>query len=167
MFGGIDLNKPRLCHVAEAVIALSALPAGFTASALANQVRAFGEQSPSAYDPRQAVQSEEIARQRCRPADRLEASLRGNAIRSAGNHRPAHAPRESHQAAACGRSGRQPQPQRTKPTTDVSAKTERWALHIFACIAGRLTRACDIRVEINCIQLETDRSNRLHLRRLR
>ena len=51
--GGIDLNKPRLRHVAEAVIALSASPDGFTASTLAAQVRALG--NPSAYGPRQAA----------------------------------------------------------------------------------------------------------------
>jgi len=51
--GGIDLNKPRLRHVAEAVVALSASPDGFTASALAAQVRALG--NPSAYGPRQAA----------------------------------------------------------------------------------------------------------------
>ena len=32
MVGGIDLNKPRMRRVAEAVIALSASPDGFTAS---------------------------------------------------------------------------------------------------------------------------------------
>ena len=52
---GIDLNKPRLRHVAEAVIALSVSPDGFTASALANQVRALGNRCPSAYGPRQAA----------------------------------------------------------------------------------------------------------------
>jgi hypothetical protein len=51
--GAIDLNKPRLRHVAEVVVALSASPDGFTASALAAQVRAFG--NPSAYGPRQAA----------------------------------------------------------------------------------------------------------------
>ncbi|MGB6560765.1 MAG: hypothetical protein WBE96_25625, partial [Pseudolabrys sp.] len=55
MVGGIDLNKPRLRHVAEAVIALSASPDGFTASALAAQVRALGNQGPSAYGPRHAA----------------------------------------------------------------------------------------------------------------
>jgi len=55
MVGGIDLNKPRLRHVAEAVIALSASPDGFTASALADQVRAFSDQCPSTYGPRQAA----------------------------------------------------------------------------------------------------------------
>jgi hypothetical protein len=53
--GGIDLNKPRLRHVAQAVIALAASTDGFTASTLADQVRAFGNQGPSAYGPRQAA----------------------------------------------------------------------------------------------------------------
>src|ERR1700686_1431865 len=51
--GGIDLNKPRLRHVAKAVIALSASADGFTAAELAAQVRAHGDQSHSAYGPRQ------------------------------------------------------------------------------------------------------------------
>ena len=55
MVGGIDLNKPRLRHVTEAIIALSASPDGFTASELADQVRALGNQSLSAYGPRQAA----------------------------------------------------------------------------------------------------------------
>jgi hypothetical protein len=53
--GGIDLNKPRLRHVAKAVIALSASADGFTAAELAAQVRAHGDQSHSAYGPRQAA----------------------------------------------------------------------------------------------------------------
>jgi len=55
MVGGIDLNKPRLRHVAEAVIALSASADGFTSSALAARVRAIGNQSPAAYGPRHAA----------------------------------------------------------------------------------------------------------------
>jgi hypothetical protein len=55
MVGGIDLNKPRLRHVAAAVVALSASPDGFTASALADQVRASGDKSVSVYGPRQAA----------------------------------------------------------------------------------------------------------------
>ena len=39
--GGIDLNKPRIGGVVEAVMALSSSPDGFTASALAGQVRAL------------------------------------------------------------------------------------------------------------------------------
>ena len=39
LVGGIDLNRPRVRHVAQAVVALSASPDGFTASALADQVR--------------------------------------------------------------------------------------------------------------------------------
>jgi hypothetical protein len=37
--GGIDLNKPRLRHAAQAILALSLLPEGFTASQMAEQVR--------------------------------------------------------------------------------------------------------------------------------
>jgi DDE domain len=59
-----------------------------------------------------------FARQRRRPADRLDASLRGSAIGSARDHRPARAPRDSHQAEACSRSGHQSHPQGTKPTND-------------------------------------------------
>ena len=55
MVGGIDLNKPRLRHVAAAVVALPASPEGFTASALAEQVRASGDKSLSAYSSRQAA----------------------------------------------------------------------------------------------------------------
>ena len=39
--GGIDLNKPRMRRMTEAVLALSALPAGFTASDLVRQVHAM------------------------------------------------------------------------------------------------------------------------------
>src|ERR1700681_867790 len=53
--GGIDLNKPRMRHVTEAVIALSASADGFTAPALAAQVRALGNQSQSAHGPRHAA----------------------------------------------------------------------------------------------------------------
>src|SRR5580693_3976755 len=45
--GGIDLNKPRMRWVAEAVIALSAASDGFTASDLAAPVRALGQQTPA------------------------------------------------------------------------------------------------------------------------
>jgi hypothetical protein len=38
--GGIDLNKPRMRRVANAVLALSSSPMGFTASDLAEKVRA-------------------------------------------------------------------------------------------------------------------------------
>jgi hypothetical protein len=53
--GGIDFNKPRLRHVAAAVVALSASPNGFTVSTLADQVRASGEKGLSVYGPRQAA----------------------------------------------------------------------------------------------------------------
>lgn len=53
--GGIDLNKARMRWVIEAVITLSPSPGGFTASELANQVRALGKQSASEYDARRAA----------------------------------------------------------------------------------------------------------------
>jgi len=53
--GGIDLNKPRMRRVAEAVIALSASPGGFTASELAAQVRALSRETESEYGPRRAA----------------------------------------------------------------------------------------------------------------
>ena len=49
--GGIDLNRQRMRLVAEAVIALSASPDGFTASELAARVRALGKQTPIAVRP--------------------------------------------------------------------------------------------------------------------
>ena len=53
--GGIDLNKARMRWVIEAVIALSPLSDGFTASELANQVRALGKQRASEYSARHAA----------------------------------------------------------------------------------------------------------------
>src|SRR5665213_2153612 len=53
--GGIDLNKPRMRRVAEAVLALSAAPAGFTASDLAGQVHSMSGQPESEYGPRRAA----------------------------------------------------------------------------------------------------------------
>jgi hypothetical protein len=53
--GGIDLNKPRMRQVVEALIALSPLPNGFTASDLAARVRALSKQSQSEYGPRDAA----------------------------------------------------------------------------------------------------------------
>jgi hypothetical protein len=47
--GGIDFNKPRMRWVAEAVLALSPSPGGFTASELAHQVRALSRQGESDY----------------------------------------------------------------------------------------------------------------------
>jgi hypothetical protein len=53
--GGIDLNKPRMGRVAEAVLALSASPTGFTASDLARQVRSMNGQTESEYGARRAA----------------------------------------------------------------------------------------------------------------
>ncbi|HYU45635.1 MAG TPA: hypothetical protein VEK84_05590 [Terriglobales bacterium] len=53
--GGIDLNKRRMRWVVEAVIALSTSPGGFTASELADQVRALSKQRESEYGPHRAA----------------------------------------------------------------------------------------------------------------
>lgn len=53
--GGIDFNKSRMRRVAEAVLALSTSPAGFTASELAQQVRTTSGEVESAYGPRRAA----------------------------------------------------------------------------------------------------------------
>jgi hypothetical protein len=52
---GIDLNKVPMRHVVEALIALSPLPNGFTASDVATRVRALTHQTPSPYGPRYAA----------------------------------------------------------------------------------------------------------------
>src|ERR1700745_2150730 len=53
--GGIDLNKPRMRQVIEALIALSPSPNGFTASDIAARVRALSKQTSSQYGPRHAA----------------------------------------------------------------------------------------------------------------
>ena len=53
--GGIDLNKARLRHVIEALIALSPSPNGFTASDVAARVCASHQQTPLHYGPRHAA----------------------------------------------------------------------------------------------------------------
>ena len=55
LVGGIDLNKPRMHHVVEALIGLSPSPNGFTASEVAARVRALSNQSPLLYGPRHAA----------------------------------------------------------------------------------------------------------------
>jgi hypothetical protein len=59
--GGVDLNKPRTRAVLQAVLALAASPAGFTAAQLAAKVQAM---TGRAYTPRQAAYDlQETARQ--------------------------------------------------------------------------------------------------------
>jgi hypothetical protein len=53
--GGIDLNKPRIRSVAEAVLALSPSPAGFTSSDLARQVHSITGKPESEYRVRRAA----------------------------------------------------------------------------------------------------------------
>jgi hypothetical protein len=51
---GVDLNKPRVRAVMEAVMALAVMPTGFTASDLATKVRQILGISPTDYLPRHA-----------------------------------------------------------------------------------------------------------------
>ena len=51
---GIDLNKPRVRAVLEAVVALAVWPTGFTVSDLAAKVREILDVSPTDYLPRHA-----------------------------------------------------------------------------------------------------------------
>jgi hypothetical protein len=53
--GGIDLNKARMRHLIEALIALSPSPKGFTASDVAARVRVLSNHSPLHYGPRHAA----------------------------------------------------------------------------------------------------------------
>jgi hypothetical protein len=53
--GGIDFNKPRMRRVAEAVLALSWRPGGFTSSELADQMAGCSSQPKQCYSPRQAA----------------------------------------------------------------------------------------------------------------
>jgi hypothetical protein len=53
--GGIDLNKTRMRHVVEALIALSPSPNGFTASDVAARVRLLSRQDLPQYGPRHAA----------------------------------------------------------------------------------------------------------------
>lgn len=52
---GVDLQKPRMRAVAEAVIALAAQPRGFTAANLAERVHAQKGRAMASYMPRQAA----------------------------------------------------------------------------------------------------------------
>ena len=53
--GGVDLNKGRMCHVVEAVIAFAPSPNGFTASQVAAQVRLLSKLNPLQYNLRHAA----------------------------------------------------------------------------------------------------------------
>ena len=55
LVGGVDLNKARMRHVVEAVIAFAPSPNGFTASQVAAQVRLLSKLNPLQYSPRHAA----------------------------------------------------------------------------------------------------------------
>jgi hypothetical protein len=55
LVGGVDLNKARMRHVVEAVIAFAPSANGFTASQVAAQVRLVSKLNPLQYSPRHAA----------------------------------------------------------------------------------------------------------------
>src|ERR1700756_4940538 len=55
LVGGVDLNKARMRHVIEAVIAFAPSANGFTASQVAAQVRLLSKLNPLQYSPRHAA----------------------------------------------------------------------------------------------------------------
>jgi hypothetical protein len=55
LVGGVDLNKARMRHVVEAVIAFAPSATGFTASQVAAQVRLLSKLDPLQYSPRHAA----------------------------------------------------------------------------------------------------------------
>jgi len=73
--GGIDFNKPRMRRVAEAVLALSWRPGGFTSSELADQMAGCSSQPKQCYSPRQAAYDLKKLRKTDGGADRQDPSL--------------------------------------------------------------------------------------------
>ena len=99
--GGIDFNKPRMQRVAEAVLALSTAPTGFTASELAQKVRTMSGEAESAYGPRRAAYDLKKLRGKGMVSqDRVLAPVRIRQSRSTGNDRAAGTARESNQTPA-------------------------------------------------------------------
>jgi hypothetical protein len=115
--GGIDLNKPRMRQVAEALIALSASPHGFTASELAARVRALGKQTQSIRSPPRRLRSEKTPWQTNRPPDRSDTPLRADPDGSESNDRAGRPRKQSNQTSARGRSGTHTHPRTTEPTS--------------------------------------------------
>jgi hypothetical protein len=117
--GGIDLNKARMRHVVEALIALSPSPNGFTAAEIAARVRLVGGQSLLHYGPRHAAYDLNKLRGKhiiqCiahrRRYESLPAGLRAITALIV-------SPKQSHQALAGGRPAASPDPRGTQPKTD-------------------------------------------------
>jgi hypothetical protein len=117
--GGIDLNKARMRHLIEALIASSPSPNGFTAFDVAARVCASHRQTPSHYGPRQAaydlkkLRGKRIVRRigHTRRYEPLPTGLRGD-------DRPAGSAQQGDQTPACCRSTDPPNPWSTQPKTD-------------------------------------------------
>lgn len=98
--GGIDLNKPRIRSVAEAVLALSPSPTGFTSSELARQVHSITRKPESEYAVRRAAYDLKKLRAKgmVRKIGKIPA-VRGHPRRLAVIERPADPPRKDHPSA--------------------------------------------------------------------
>lgn len=102
--GGIDLAKPRMRWVAEAVLALATSPRGFTASDLARQVQRLGGSAAAAYTPRRAAYDlKKLRGETTRAADRCHATVRSRVERAEDLGDRDGASHSRHQAPAGGR----------------------------------------------------------------
>ena len=97
--GGIDLNKPRMRRVVEAVLALSASPAGFTATDLARQVHSMNGLPQAEYGKRRAAYDIKKFRAKGMVAeDREITPVRGSLCRTPHADRPPGIAGKDHQA---------------------------------------------------------------------
>jgi hypothetical protein len=114
--GGINLNKPRMHWVVQALIALSASPGGFTASELAAQVCTLSKHTQMQYGPRRAaydlkkLRGKQIVR-------RIGHPLRAASDRLEGYDRATRSPKQSYQTSARCRSTPQTDARSTEPKT--------------------------------------------------
>jgi hypothetical protein len=143
--GGIDLNKPRIRLVVEAVIALSPSPNGFTASDLAARVRALGNDRQAQYGPRHADYDLKKLRGKhivCRIGQTRHYEPLASGLRAM--TRPHRSPQQSHQTFPRRRPTASPSSRRLQP------QTHRCPLpYPAACYARRLPRARDRRLRID------------------
>src|SRR5262249_48482173 len=150
LVGGIDLNKARMRHVVEALIALSPSANGFTASDLApppprRRCPLFTQNTPSpARPPPRCLRSQKTPRQTDRSADRPHSPVPHTPGRPSRNRRPPSASQQSHQTPARCRSTSPPNWRRAQP------ETHRHPLPCHTgCHARRLSRARPCRLNID------------------
>jgi hypothetical protein len=118
--GGLDFNKPRIRRVAEAVLALSWRPGGFTSSEPADQVaRAKWRTCRQLQSSSSRLRSQEASWKADGGADRQDAALPRHSGWGEGHRCPNSASGEGHPASAGWRPGnpaiaRVPEPNNTR-----------------------------------------------------